>query len=429
MKDVAVIGAGLAGLNCALTLQRAGLDVIVLEASDAAGGRVRTDKVDGFLLDRGFQVLLTAYPEAQSVLDYNALNLQNLKPGALVWRRGRFHHFADPFRDPIAALKLVLDPVVTLGDKLRVARLRSHVMRGPIANLFEQAETTTRTGLEHFGFSGKIIESFFQPFFGGVFLEHDLATSSRFFEFLFRMFSTGAVALPAAGMEAIPQQLAARLQPETLQLKTRIDRLTAVKQAFQLSGDAVPAIASRFVVIATEEPETRRLLQTLGAPEPPSMPRTWNSTTAFYFAAPDLPSAEPILMLNGEGRAAGPVNNAVVLSSVAKSYAPAGSHLVSASVIGQAPASQHELLTLETAVRRHLERWFGTRVSSWHSLGARPIRHALPLQATARWEISTSETAVKGIFLCGDFLETASLQGSLVSGRRAAQALLHANSA
>jgi phytoene dehydrogenase-like protein len=423
-KDVVVIGAGLAGLRCAALLRQAGLDVALLEAVDAPGGRVRTDAVDGFLLDRGFQVLLTAYPEAQAALDYAALDLRPLKPGALVWKDGRFHRFSDPFREPLAAISLAFDSIVTLGDKLRVAGLRGGVMRGGVAEIFLRPETTTRAFLDGFGFSPKIVESFFEPFFGGVFLECDLATSSRYFEFLFRMFSAGPVAVPAAGMEAIPRQLAALLAPGTLLTRCRVSEVAANGAGFTTVCGAELAVASRAVVLAVDEPEARRLERTLNPAANAAPPRAWNSTTAFYFAADQPPVEGPLLLLNGEGKAAGPVNNAAVMSEVAASYAPAGASLVSASVVGSAPTGRDELAALERQVRRHLSHWFGPQVEAWRGLGARPVPRALPLQTTARWESTEPASPIPGVFVCGDFLETASIQGSLASGRRAAQSLL-----
>jgi phytoene dehydrogenase-like protein len=430
MKDVAIIGAGLAGIYCALILQKAGLDVVVLEASDAPGGRIRTDRVEGFLLDRGFQVLLTAYPEAQRALDYGALDLHPLKPGALVWKGGRFHWFADPFREPLAAIGLAFDPIVALGDKLRVAKLRAQAQRGPIAGIFAHRERSTRQFLQEFGFSPQMIAAFFEPFFGGVFLEKELATSSRYFEFLFRMFSSGAVAVPAAGMQAIPQQLADRLQPGTVALNRRVERISPEDAGFSISGEGQPVVSSRSVVIATEEPEARRLQSMLSPGKAEIAARKWNSTIAFYFAAERPPVDEAILLLNGEGESAGPVNNAVVMSQASASYAPAGAHLVSASVVGERAAGgqtvQEFEKELEKDVRRHLSVWFGGQVSRWRSLGSRLVGRALPLQQTAAWEQGGPSSGIENVFLCGDYLETSSIQGSLVSGRRAAEALLAA---
>ena len=170
MTEVVVIGAGLAGLSCTLSLEASGIPVSLLEASDAPGGRVRTDMVEGFLLDRGFQVLPTAYPEAKRLLDYPALQLKNFRPGALVWHGGRFHRFADPFRNFTGAARFLLDPIVPLTDKLRVATLRAHVLRGNCEELFARPERTTRDYLQAVPFSADIIGRFFEPFFGGVFL-------------------------------------------------------------------------------------------------------------------------------------------------------------------------------------------------------------------------------------------------------------------
>jgi phytoene dehydrogenase-like protein len=427
MKDVAVIGAGLAGLNCAVRLENEGLDVALLEAADAPGGRVRTDVVDGFRLDRGFQVLLTAYPEAQAALDYEGLALKKITPGALVWHAGRFHRFVDPFREPVAGLKFAFDPIVSFADKLRVARLRRSVCRSTPADLFEREEITTATSLARQGFSPAILERFFTPFFGGVFLESELRTSSRYFEFLFRMFAKGDVAVPREGMEAIPRQLAGKLRPGTLVTNTVVKALRREKLVFAIDVDGTGPLRVRAVVLATPEPETRRLLQSLPGATPTkalAKPRTWNRTTTFYYAADRSPVDEPILMLNGEGRAAGPVNHLMVMSQVSSAYAPAGAHLISASVVGEAPHADAAMVKLEQDVRGHLHQWFA-EAREWKPLGGFPVQYAVPMQRAAEWEKSNNSVSGKsaaGIFACGDFLETASIQGALASGRRAASA-------
>jgi phytoene dehydrogenase-like protein len=226
MNQVVVIGAGLAGLSCALSLEAAGVAVTLLEASDAPGGRVRTDVVNGFHLDRGFQVLLTAYPEARRQLDYGSLQLKKFEPGALVWHGGSFHRFADPFRNPLGGARFLLDNIVPLADKLHVAKLRTRVQQGTWEEMFSRPEQTTRDYLKAFPFSPAIIERFFEPFYGGVFLERELVTSSRFFEFLFRMFSVGDTAVPAQGMQQIPLQLAAKLRAGTLITGARVSKVT-----------------------------------------------------------------------------------------------------------------------------------------------------------------------------------------------------------
>jgi phytoene dehydrogenase-like protein len=430
MKDVAVIGAGLAGLYCALRLESTGLDVALLEAADAPGGRVRTDVVEGFRLDRGFQVLLTAYPEARSALDYEALDLKKIKPGALVWHAGRFHRFVDPFREPLAGMKFAFDPIVTFADKLRVARLRRSVCQSTPAQLFEREEMTTATSLARQGFSPAIRERFFTPFFGGVFLEREMRTSSRYFEFLFRMFASGDAAVPRDGMEAIPQQMAAKLRSGTLTTNAVVKALRREKLVFAIDVDGSAPLRARAVVLATPEPEMRRLLQSLPGAAPAkslAKPRSWNRTTTFYYAADRPPVQEPILMLNGEGRAAGPVNHAMVMTEVSRAYAPAGAHLISASVVGEAPNADAAMTKLEEQVREHLREWFPSEADRWEPLGGFQVQYALPMQRVAEWEKSNNSVAGKagaGIFACGDFLETASIQGALASGRRAAAATI-----
>jgi phytoene dehydrogenase-like protein len=428
MTEVVIIGAGLAGLSCALSLEAAGVPATLLEASDAPGGRVRTDMVEGFRLDRGFQVMLTAYPEAKRVLDYGGLQLKKFEPGALVWHGGSFHRFADPFRSPVGAARFLFDSIVPLADKLQVAKLRARVQRGTWEEMFARPEKTTLAYLQTFPFSSSIIERFFEPFFGGVFLERELVSSSRFFEFLFRMFSVGDTVVPAAGMQQIPLQLAAKLRPGTLLTQSRVGKITAKVtsrgQFFQVEVDGKQTLEARAVVLAVPGNEGNPLLAGVGGWSVPEV-RAWNKTTAFYYAAQQVPVTEPIILLNGEGRAAGPVNNVAVMTAVSPQYAPAGAHLVVASVVGEAPADNAALVRLEQAVRVHMKKWFGPVVDSWKMLKAYPLAHALPQQRHAEWEQSPVRVAgTGGVYMCGDYRETASIQGALASGRRAAEAVI-----
>jgi phytoene dehydrogenase-like protein len=424
MTEAVIIGAGLAGLSCALSLEAAGLSVILLEASDAPGGRVRTDLVEGFRLDRGFQVMLTAYPEAKRLLDYDALQLKKFKPGALVWHGGKFHRFADPFRNPMGAARLLFDAVVPLADKLQVAKLRARVQRGTCEEIFARTEKTTRDYLQAFPFSPNIIERFFEPFFAGVFLERELVTSSRFFEFLFRMFSVGDTAVPAAGMQQIPLQLAAKLRAGTLLTAARVSKVTRSAQSFQLEIEGKNKQEAHAVVLAVAGNEGNRLLGGVGGWSVPEV-RAWNKTTAFCYAAQQAPVNEPIILLNGEGRTAGPVNHVVVMSAVSPQYAPPGAHLVVASVVGEAPAEDAALVRLDQAVRLQMRKWFGPVVDSWKMLGAYTLARALPQQRHAEWEQAPVRVVgTGGVYMCGDYRETASIQGALASGRRAAEAVI-----
>lgn len=424
-KDVAIVGAGVAGLRCAGLLERAGLDVMLLEAADAPGGRVRTDLVEGFRLDRGFQVLLTAYPETRSALQYRALKLRRLMPGALVWHGGRFHRFADPWREPIAAMRLLLDDVVSLSDKLRVAALRARVRSGEPSDLFTRAEMPTYAYLRKFGFSPGMIERFFSPFFGGVFLEQELVTSSRYFQFLFRMFAAGSVAVPAEGMEKIPEQLAARLKAGTLETSIRVTRLTRSAQRFAVALADGRVIVAKHVVLAVAEHEQRPLLADIMSPKRAQAreAREWNRTTTLYYTAPVAPVEGAILVLNGEGPGAGPINNLAVMSQVSRKYAPAGQELISVSCVGIAPGTNEEMQTLDTRVREQATQWFGEQVGAWRLLAGYSIPYALPLARTTQWEAS-SPRLTDNIYVCSDAQEQPSLQGAMASGRRAAEAIL-----
>ncbi|HET6218759.1 MAG TPA: NAD(P)/FAD-dependent oxidoreductase [Acidobacteriaceae bacterium] len=424
MSEVAIIGAGLAGLSCALSLENAGIAVNLLEATDTPGGRVGTDLVEGFRLDHGFQVLLTAYPEARRLLDYSSLQLKKFASGALVWHDGKFHRFTDPFRNPGGAAQFLFDPVVPLADKLNVAKLRARVQRGTWEDMFARPEKTTRDYLQQVPLSAGMIERFFEPFFGGVFLERDLVTSSRFFEFLFRMFSAGDTAIPAAGMQQIPLQLAARLRPGTLATGARVGKVTRNTQSFQIEVDGRESLEARAVVLAVAGNEGNALLGGVGGWSVPEV-RAWNRTTAFCYAAGHAPVDEPIILLNGEGHGAGPVNNVAVMTTVSAAYAPPGVHLVVASVVGEAPQESAALMRLDEGVRAHLRKWFGPVVNSWRMLRAYPLARSLPQQRHAEWEQSPVRVGGSGgVYMCGDYRETASIQGALASGRRVAEAVI-----
>jgi phytoene dehydrogenase-like protein len=407
--DVVIVGAGLAGLACALRLHETGARLRVLEASDGVGGRVRTDVVDGFRLDRGFQVLLTAYPEARRVLDYPALDLRPFLPGALVRHSSHFHEFSDPWRRPSRLWPTLTAGVGTLADRFRMVRFRSRTQRGSLEDLFLRPETSAAERLHAEGFSAEMIDAFFRPFFGGILLDRSLSASSRMLEFVFRMMAGGDVVLPAAGMGAIPEQMAARLPAGTIRLGAHV----ASAGPREVRLDSGEAIGGDAVVIATEGPEAARLG---GLPAPGSRP-----VTCLYFAAERAPVAEPILVLDGDGT--GPVNNLCFPTQAAPGYGPPGATLVSASVVGGAAGDAGEA-TLERAVRTQMEGWFGAEVRGWRHLRTYHIRHAQPEQRPGALEPAERPVRLEsGLFVCGDHRDTASLHGAMLSGRRAAEAV------
>jgi len=405
---VVVVGAGLAGLACARVLAAAGVGVQVLEASDRPGGRVRTDLVDGFRIDRGFQVLLTAYPEARRVLDLDALRLRRFAPGVQVFRQGVVHTLADPFRRPLHAGRTVSAALGSFWDKLRVVRLRAHAGSGTLEELFSRPHESTHDRLRRLEFSQEFVDAFFRPFLGAVFLEHELATSSRKLEFVVRMIAQGEIAVPAMGMGEIPAQLARALPPGAVRTGAPVARVHSQEVELE-SGGRVQGSA---VVVATDAVTAARLVPAFTAPH-------LLGATAFSFAAPEPPTRGPWLLLDGDGR--GPVNNAAVMTEVAPEYAPPGKALVSATVLG----TQVHPGELEPRVRAHLRTWFGPAVDGWRLLRADQVPEAIPAEPPSALEPAQRPVRTpSGITVCGDHRDNASIDGALTSGRRAAESVL-----
>jgi len=406
--DVLIVGAGLAGLSCAGRLAEAGVSCQIVEASDGVGGRVRTDEVEGFLLDRGFQVLLTAYPEAKKTLDYGKLELKAFQPGALSWFAGRMNQLIDPWRMPGMWRVALGSDFGTFTDKLRIARLRSRVKRTSIDDIFARPDRSTKEDLAAEGFSPELIHRFFRPFIGGILLDGELKSSSRMFEFVFKMLSEGDTAVPARGMGAIPAQLAAKLPAGSVRLGAKVEALH--ENEITLAGGET--LQARAIVVAADGPSAAHLV---GEAEPAS-----RSVTCFYYAADEPPIAQPMLVLNGDG--AGPVNNFAVMTQVAPSYAPAGQHLISISVLGIQELTDVQLGGFIIA---QMKSWFGPVARSWRFLKSYRIPHAQPQQYPGALEPPQRAVRVRpGIYVTGDHRDNASIHGALVSGRRAAEAVL-----
>ena len=388
---------------------------MIVEADDGVGGRIRTDVVDGFRLDRGFQVFFTAYPEAQRVLDYDALDFRPFMAGALVRADGAFHKVLDPFKAPIEALGGVMAPVGTIGDKLRVLLLRQRALNQSIEAIFRAPERPIHDELAALGFSSTMVDRFFRPFLGGIFLDPDLNTTSRMLYFVYRMVAEGDIVVPANGMGAIPEQLASSLPDGSVRLRTRVcgikRRGQTVTGVVLEQGDEIEAGA---VVVATdfEQAATLTGARTVTRPRPVS---------CVYFAADRSPVESPILVLNGEG--VGPVLNLAVMTDVAPTYGPAGASLIAAVVVGAPGSSDADL---EEAVRAQMQTWYGPDTTrSWRHLRTYHIRWAQFDQSPGTLE--PPERPVRrspGLYVCGDHVENASINGALAAGRRAAEAII-----
>ena len=409
-QPVVIVGAGVAGLRCAQLLAQAAVDYVLLEKSDGVGGRVRTDVVDGFRLDRGFQVFQTAYPEAQTALDYSGLDLQPLEPGALIFTDGKWVRMSDPWRRPQHALSTLLNPIGTPMDRWRLLRLRAACTSGEATSKPPVDDVSTRSLLtDEYQFSSDFINRFMQPWLSGIFLEKQLSTSASFFRFVFRMLSGGDICYPARGIQAIPEQMLASLDPARVQLNVPVRSV----EGNRVLADDGRVFEGSTIVLAVDLEAARRLLPNMGGADS----RGFTATRCTYFAAEKAPVAEATLLLNGTGT--GPVNHVFVMSNASRHVAPDGQVLISASSVGQEALGEVE----RSAVMEQMKQWFGAEVLQWKELATYTLPTALPAQP-AGFARQRPASQSPNIVLCGDYCETASLNGALRSGRLAAEQVL-----
>ena len=398
--EVVVVGAGLAGLSAATRLAAAGCDVHVLEAGNHAGGRLATDDVDGFVVDRGFQVLNTGYPRVAD-LDLEALRLGWFERGAVVRVDGRAHRVVDPRRRPTALPGALTAPIGSLGEKARIAAYSLRAAYSPVARLLEASESGAEAALQRAGVGETALERFFRPFLAGVLLEDDLATSSRYVDLLWRSFVRGSVGLPAAGMQAVGSQLADRLDPERVHLGTPVHAVGP--GSVRVDGGAVQAAA---VVVATDPATADRLLPGLGA----SAPR---QVTTHLHVLPASPWSLPLIVLGEPG---GRMVNSAVVSDAQPAYSRDGRALVASSTL---------LPTSERDVRDEIAAAHGVAPTELAHLTTVTVTGAQPA-ALPPLQLRRPVDLGDGLYVCGDHRDTPSIQGAMASGARAARAVLRA---
>lgn len=405
---ILVVGAGLAGLSCALTLHRAGRGFLLIEAESRVGGRQRTTRRDGFILDHGFQVVLSSYDAVREVVDIESLKPQWFESGALLSHSQGVSRLASPFENPLAALATNAIP---LADKIRLARLGAEILLAPdtrlLARCASPADLSTRDFLKRRGFSARFLSRFAQPFFGGVLLDNDLATSSGLFLYYLKKFVTGHAWLPSGGIQALPEAMAAPLPGSSVRLDTRVTALAADGVVLE-NGEKISASQT---ILALDETSLRGLLNL----PPPAPPR---GVAVVYFKTRVSLYDRPCLVLpEGANRR---VRHFVQISNIDPGFAPVGWHLVSATVLNFSGISPDQLAA-DSA--REIEMVFPHAVGSLEHLETLLVPNAVPAQPPG-FAAKPSPPLPPGVLACGDWKNGASIQAAIRSGIDAAKILL-----
>jgi protoporphyrinogen oxidase len=401
-----IIGAGISGLIAAKVLEDHGYHPIIFEATDRAGGRVKSDIIEGYTLDHGFQVLLTAYPAAKKYLDLEALELQKFMPGAAIFDSGKQRIIGDALRDISLLIPTLFSGIGDFSDKLKVLKLNTKLKRKSLSAIFLEKEQTTLSYLRDFGFSKQMIDQFFKPFFTGIFLDPDLKTSSRMFQFVYKMFGEGYAALPKSGIEAIPKQLVQNLKKTTFSYNTSVSHIKN-KEIVLKNGEIVK---SDYTIVATE---AANLIKNLT-----NQALEWNSCETFYFETKKRVVAKPLIGLVGNDKAL--INNLFYHTSLKNNGNPEN-ELLSVTVVKNHNLSPEALIA---KVEEELEQHCNIKVHRF--IKKYSISKALPKIGSLQYELSPSETRLTfHIFLAGDTQLNGSLNAAMISGERAALGVIN----
>ena len=408
--DVVIVGAGLAGLRCARRLTELGHEVLVLESSDAVGGRIRTDVVDGFRCDRGFQVLNPAYPAVRRWVDVGRLDLKPFGSGVLVRRSDGLRVLADPVREPRLLTQTMRSGYLHPRELAGVTRWTARAIADP-KTVLAQPDSTLSQSFDDAGVTGRLRREVLDPLLAGVLVDSHGQSSANFTKLLVRMFALGRPAVPATGMQALPEQVARPLG-DRVWLGRRVESITPDGKAVHVGVDG-QTVTARAAVVATD-PVGVALLTPLG--EPPT-----RGLVTWWFEAPEPPHRLPLIAVDGrrhDSTSPGPVWNTAVMTAAAPSYAPPTKHLVEATCLLDRPDGDAS----EADVLRHVGEIYGCDTSAWRVVTRHRVEAALPAM-TPPLEVRAPVSLGNGVFVCGDHRDTASIQGALVSGQRAAEAV------
>ena len=396
-----IVGAGVSGLVAAQVLENQGYQPVILEASYRAGGRVKTDVKKGFQLDHGFQVLLSSYPAAQKYLDFKALKLQELKPGAVIFNNGKQQIIGDPLRDISTLFSTLFSGIGTLSDKFKIFQLNLKLKNKSIEAIFSSDEISTKVYLQEFGFSSQIITQFFTPFFTGIFLENELTTSSRMFEFVFKMFGEGLAVLPKGGMEEISKQLLSNLKHTTFQYNTQVSSVSDDEIVLH-TGEKLVSTAT---IIATDASKLVR--------DAPSKNLIWKSCQTLYFTTNKRVIEKPMIGLVSKKDSL--INNIFYHTSVATNSNNT-EELLSVTVVKEHQLTEEQLIA---TVTKQLQE--ECTIDHLTFLAVYHIKKALPDLKDIKYEVSPPETQLSsGIFLAGDVQLNGSLNAAMIAGENAA---------
>lgn len=399
MNNPIIIGAGVSGLVAAIELEKAGYAPTILEATDRVGGRVKTETVNGYPLDHGFQVLLTEYPEAKRYLDYDKLNLVRFSSGSVIYQDGKQQKIGDPLRKFSFLGSTLLASVGSIKDKLLVLKLSLAMKKKNVKAIFDEPETSTLRYLQSFGFSERMINNFFQPFFAGIYLEEDLHTSSRMFEFVYKMFGTGDAAIPRNGIQTIPEQLASQLKKTTIRFNTEVKSINQ-KTITLASGEELSA--DQFIIATDASPFLPN--KTIEKSE-------WKSCYNIYLETDKSVLDETIIALLPSKDLL--VNNFHYLDDV---FGNNGKSILSVTVVKDFGGTETELIAqVKSELAEHCNIQTGEVVKLFH------IPMALPNICDLKYEPTEAEvTLSEGVYCCGDQFANGSLNAAMASGRVAA---------